>query len=159
SLPASPSPAEPVSDTPAASPTCGLDLQHLEGLTYVEAVLWLGSRLAAGLAHAHERGILHRDLQPAHILPTGHGPPLLLDFSLAEDVKKEGGVAVAMIGGTLPYMSPEHLDAFVGNYRPVDQRGDIYALGLILVELLLGRHPFPRVAGAPEIALPRMIAD
>lgn len=132
-------------------------LQHLEGLTYVEAVLWLGIRLADGLSHAHERGIIHRDLKPANILLTDEGQPLLLDFNLAEDIKLQGALA-AMLGGTLPYMSPEHLEAFLGETQPVDARSDLYALGLILIELLLGRHPFPRIPGPPEQALQAMIA-
>src|SRR5262249_54717418 len=96
-------PASPLSpDAPA--------LRVLEGLSYVDAVLWIGERLADGLAHAHERGILHRDLKPANILLTDDGQPMLLDFNLSADIR--GDVSRARVGGTLPYMAPEHLAAF-----------------------------------------------
>lgn len=144
------------SDVPSASPAT---VRQLEGLSYVEAVLWLGARLADGLAHAHERGILHRDLKPANILLTNDGQPMLLDFNLAEDTKQYSAVSAAMIGGTLPYMAPEHLMAFQGQDSVVDHRADIYALGLILTELLLGRPLFARHAGLMESTLPRMIAE
>ena len=134
-------------------------LQHIEGLTYVEAILWLGARLADGLAHAHERGILHRDLKPANILLTDDGLPMLLDFNLSENVKATGAATAALIGGTLPYMSPEHLAAFNGETRTVDERSDLYSLGLVLVELLLGRLPFTRFPGPTEATLPKMIAE
>ena len=80
---------------------------QLEGLSYVEAVLWLGGQLADGLAHAHARGILHRDLKPANVLLTDDGRPMLLDFNLAEDTKLAAAAERAAIGGTLPYMAPE----------------------------------------------------
>src|SRR5205085_1599361 len=59
-------------------------LKLLEGLSYVEAVLWIGARLADGLAHAHERGVIHRDLKPANVLLTDDGQPMLLDFNLSD---------------------------------------------------------------------------
>src|SRR5262249_53789483 len=60
----------------AAPPSAADPLRRLEGLSYVEAVLWVGSRLADGLAHAHEQGILHRDLKPANVLLTDEGQPM-----------------------------------------------------------------------------------
>src|SRR5262249_14981826 len=127
--------------------------------SYVEAVLWLGSRLADGLAHAPERGILHRDLKPANVLLTDEGQPMLLDFNLAEDTKLRGSVTAAMLGGTLPYMSPEQLAAFQGESRQLDGRTDVYSFGVILHELLTGRHPFPIHKGPVEEVLARMSAD
>src|SRR5262249_20105309 len=106
----------------------------LEGRSYVQAVLWLGARLADGLAHAHERGILHRDLKPANVLLTEDGQPLLLDFNLSEDTKLSAGAPAAFIGGTLPYMAPEHLTAFLDRTHGVDARSDLYSLGVILYE-------------------------
>jgi hypothetical protein len=87
-------------------------LVRLRELGFVPAVLWLISRVADGLAHAHERGILHRDLKPANILFADDGEPLLLDFNLAADTKARARVSAALVGGTLPYMAPEHLAAF-----------------------------------------------
>ncbi len=78
---------------------------------------------------------------------------MLLDFNLSVDVipsSDDGDIHRALVGGTLPYMSPEHLDAFNprGNTSPeaVDERSDIYALGLILFEMLAGEHPFVEVS-------------
>ncbi len=121
--------------------------------SYVRASTWIAARLAEGLEHAHSRGLLHRDLKPANILIAADGTPMLLDFNLAIDAiraEPEDGVK-AMMGGTLPYMSPEHLDAFNPNGKTspdaVDERSDIYALGLILFEMIAGR---PAFAAPPE---------
>src|SRR5262249_7808720 len=116
--------------------------QQLDGRSYVDAILWLGARLAEGLAHAHERGILHRVLKPANGLMADDGQPLLLDFNLAEDIKLRSVVSASLVGGTLAYMAPEHLEAFHTGRRSVDARSDLYSLGIILFELLAGRHPF-----------------
>ncbi len=162
---ATPSGRGPAADTPAdgrpaPSPAPATqELKRLEGLTYVEAILWIGARLADGLAHAHDRGILHRDLKPANVLLTDDGQPMLLDFNLSEDRGRGPAAAVAQIGGTLPYMAPEHLEAFGGTWRDVDARCDLFSVGVILFELLTGRAPYPRPAGAPDAILPRMIAD
>lgn len=133
----------------------GDTLRLLEGLTYVKAVLWTAARLADGLAHAHERGILHRDLKPANILMTDEGQPMLLDFNLSEDSKVRSG-AVAAVGGTLPYMAPEHLEALRGGASP-DARSDLYSLGVILYEMLTMRRPFAISEGSPSALLGRMI--
>jgi serine/threonine protein kinase/lipoprotein NlpI len=154
--PGQPPPAAP---EPAPAPAGTVILDKLEGFSYVEAVLWLAARLASGLAHAHERGIFHRDLKPANILLTDEGQPMLLDFNLSEDVKLRATAAAACVGGTFPYMSPEHIEAFQGGKRPIDGRSDIYSLGLILFELLTGRSALPHRPGRPEKILPRMIAD
>jgi tetratricopeptide (TPR) repeat protein len=119
----------------------------------------VAARVADGLAHAHERGILHRDLKPANILFADDGEPVLLDFNLAADTSARAGVSVALVGGTLPYMAPEHLGAFREGEANVDARSDVYALGVILYELLTGAHPFPVRTGPVDLILPGMIAD
>jgi serine/threonine protein kinase/Tfp pilus assembly protein PilF len=134
-------------------------LRQLEGMSYAEAVLWLGARLADGLAHAHERGICHRDLKPANVLLTDDGQPMLLDFNLSEDTKLRGSARGASIGGTLPYMAPEHLQAFGRRENNLDGRSDVYSLGVILYELLTGRQPFPVYRGVSDGVLEKMIED
>ncbi|HEV3080125.1 MAG TPA: protein kinase [Gemmataceae bacterium] len=134
-------------------------LQNLEGMSYVHAVFWIGARLADGLAHAHERGILHRDLKPANVLLTDDGQPMLLDFNLAADAQHGAGAAAAAVGGTLPYMAPEQLKAFRGFQQTLDAHSDIYSLGVILHELLTGRHPFPAYRGVSHEVVDRMLAD
>ncbi|WP_165222513.1 serine/threonine-protein kinase [Aquisphaera insulae] len=123
----------------------------------VHAAVWIVARLAEGLDHAHSRGLLHRDLKPANILIAADGTPMLLDFNLAAE--REPGTtdadraSRAAIGGTLPYMSPEHLDALdpAGSTPPesIDERSDIYSLGLILYEMIAGEHPFEEVLPEP----------
>jgi eukaryotic-like serine/threonine-protein kinase len=136
-------------------------VERLRGLGYVPAVLWVAARVADGLAHAHERGILHRDLKPANILFADDGEPVLLDFNLAADThaRAGAGAAVALVGGTLPYMAPEHLTIFLKREAATDARSDVYSLGVILYELLTGVHPFPVRSGEVDAILPELIAD
>ena len=127
----------------------------------IQAAVWLVARLAEGLEHAHSRGLLHHDLKPSNVLIAGDGTPMLLDFNLASTSQplnsQEGDKA--MLGGTLPYMSPEHLDAYnpQGTTKPeaVDARSDLYSLGLILFEMIAGEHPFP-MSDAPRPVLDLM---
>ncbi len=123
-------------------------------LPFEQRVVWLMSRIAAGLAHAHERGILHRDLKPANVLVTDDGQPMILDFNLAEDLLARDRSS-ALIGGTLPYMAPEHLQAVAGTGGSVDVRSDIYAVGVILFQSLTGHLPFASSADASPEALTR----
>ncbi len=133
-------------------------LQSLEGQSYVNAVLWIGARLAEGLDHAHQRGILHRDLKPANVLLTDDGQPMLLDFNLSEDTKQRSSAAAARAGGTLPYMSPEQLESFRDG-RALDARSDLYSLGLVLYELLTGRHAFPMRSGSVDEVVTGRLQD
>src|SRR5205823_14394921 len=117
--------------------------ERLAKMTYVDALLWIIQCVAEGLAHAHERGIVHRDLKPANVLLTNDAAPMVLDFNLAEDLKLRSTLPGALIGGTLPYMAPECLQALAERREHADARSDLYALGILLFELLTGRHPFP----------------
>ena len=132
-------------------------LATIARLSYVEATLWIGARLADGLAHAHERGILHRDLKPANILLADDGQPMLLDFNLSHDLNSQS--STAMEGGTLPYMAPEHLAALGHRDGVGDPRSDLYALGVILYEMLAGAQPFPVRQGGLELVIANMIDD
>jgi serine/threonine protein kinase/Tfp pilus assembly protein PilF len=137
--------------------------QYLRQANFIQAAAWIVARLAEGLDHAHARGLLHRDLKPSNILIANDGTPMLLDFNLATASQPEDG-AKAMLGGTLPYMAPEHLDAFdpQGSTAPdaVDERADLYALGLILFEMIAGEHPFPEAPpGTPMLEIIRTMIE
>lgn len=116
------------------------------------AVAWWGARMAEALQHAHERGVLHRDVKPSNVLVTGDGLPMLLDFNLAwEACIDDPDVEAGGLGGTVAYMSPEHLEAVAeGHPGLVDARSDIYSLGVLLYEAM-GRRPFPPPAGARSV--------
>jgi serine/threonine protein kinase/tetratricopeptide (TPR) repeat protein len=132
---------------------------NYETMSYVDAVLWIGERLADALAHAHEKGIVHRDLKPANVLLADDGTPMLLDFNLADD-GNESGVERARVGGTLPYMGPEQMRAFAGDRSVrVDGRADVYALGVMLFHLLARRLPYPEHVGETASILEPMEAD
>jgi serine/threonine protein kinase len=131
---------------PAAGfdPAALRDRELLGGSDFVECVCRIGRRLAEALAHAHAQGVLHRDIKPANVLLNPYGRPLLADFNLAQAQADLRGSEEESFGGTLAYMAPEHLDAFNRETAaPVDERADIYALGVVLYELAAGRRPFP----------------
>ncbi len=134
-------------------------LKTLSGLTYVESVLWIGAKLADGLQHAHERGILHLDLKPANVLMADDGRPMLLDFNLSTDLKSSDDQREKMVGGTLPYMAPEQIVAFQLRHACNDPRSDVFSLGVILFELLGGQSPFPAVKGSSDAQLSVMLRD
>jgi tetratricopeptide (TPR) repeat protein len=121
----------------------------LARLGHVDLILWIVGRLTDGLAHAHDRGILHLDLKPANVLLADDGQPLLLDFNLSFDTTAGERERA---GGTLPYMAPEQLEEYRdGGPTRVDHRSDLYALGVIFFELLTGKHPF-QTSQRPGIA-------
>ena len=123
---------------------------------FADAVLKLAIDLATGLSHAHGRGISHRDLKPANVLLTDDGRPMLLDFNLAADAAAETDRS---IGGTPRYMAPEQLTALLGGSTPVDERADIYSLGLIVHELLTGDIPFAENGGSWQESAASSLAD
>ena len=130
----------------------------IERFGYTEAILGLAAQLADGLAHALARGILHRDLKPSNILLTDEGVPILFDFNLAAETRSREPTSPGA-GGTLPYMSPEQLRAFAGGPSVIDARTDLYAVGVILFELLTRSHPFTVYRPFGRDTLARMLRD
>src|ERR1035438_9448222 len=126
----------------------------LAGPVPIDAAIGYARQIAAGLEAAHEKGIIHRDLKPANIKVTPNGTVKILDFGLAKAAEAPASAAGAasptespalslatteagMILGTAAYMSPEQARG-----QPVDKRGDIWAFGVILYELLTGKMLF-----------------
>jgi serine/threonine protein kinase/Tfp pilus assembly protein PilF len=101
------------------------------------------AKVGEAIHHAHQRGIMHRDLKPGNILVDESGQPKVLDFGVARatdnDAQATHPTDVGQIVGTLAYMSPEQV---LADPLEVDTRSDVYALGMILYELLAGRRPY-----------------
>jgi len=100
--------------------------------------LWYVQKIASALDAIHSVGVLHRDLKPANIMLRADGSPCLIDFGLS----KAQGASIEMTGareifGTPYYMSPEQ-----GHAETVDERSDLYGLGVIFYEMLLGKKPY-----------------
>jgi serine/threonine protein kinase/tetratricopeptide (TPR) repeat protein len=159
--PGAPVIGEKVADAGTLPPRAGTQgfLGLLRSMTYPDAVCWIGAQLADGLSHAHERGLIHNDLKPANILLTDEGRPMLLDFGVADDLSVRASATVARIGGTLPFMSPEHIDSIQYGTPVTDPRSDIYGLGIILYEMLTGQHPFRFPTEDTEVEIPKMLAE
>jgi eukaryotic-like serine/threonine-protein kinase len=122
----------------------------LAAATWPEAVCRIGAKIARALDYAHRLGVLHRDVKPANILVTPEGSPKLADFNVSYSGSVTGATPEAYFGGSLAYMSPEQLEACkpAGAHlaEQLDGRSDLYALGIVLWELLTGFRPFDEEA-------------
>lgn len=128
-------------------------LEYIEGLPLSDFVskqrlgvrdrLALLARICDAVHHAHQKGVIHRDLKPGNILVDSAGQPKILDFGVARMTDSDINVTtmqtdVGQLVGTVPYMSPEQI---AGNSDELDTRSDVYALGVICYQLLTGRLP------------------
>ncbi len=117
-----------------------------------DQVLRFGIEIADALAHAHDRGIIHRDLKSANVMITPGGHAKVLDFGLASRLPEQGVSAMTQstapltgegtIAGTIGYMAPEVLDG-----GRADERADIWALGVVIYEMITGVLPFKGGSG------------
>ena len=126
--------------------------------TWRELALGMALELARALAHAHGRGVLHRDVKPSNVLCSSDGRVFLADFGLAaaaadpigEGAEGGGDPALTRTGtavGSLPYLAPELLEG-----RPADVRSDVYGLGALLHELLTLRRPYEEASPTRLVA-------
>ncbi|MEM9663209.1 MAG: serine/threonine-protein kinase, partial [Planctomycetota bacterium] len=122
--------------------------------------LSLIARVCDAVQHAHDMGVLHRDLKPDNIFVDAGGNPKVLDFGVARltDADIQSATMQTEVGqliGTAAYMSPEQ---FAGETGTLDGRTDVYALGVVLYELLADRLPFD-VSGKPIVEIARMVQN
>ncbi len=129
------------------SPT--LDSRQREAIgqaQWFEVICILGAQIADALGYAADQQVLHRDLKPANILLSDTVSPKLVDFNISCCAKVEGATPASYFGGSLAYMSPEHLEAMSPRHardpESLDARSDIYSLGIVLWELAMGSRPF-----------------
>ena len=102
-----------------------------------QAALDIGAQVAEGLAYAHERGVVHRDVKPANIMVVRGGPAKIMDFGIARVRQSDVKTQTGMLLGSPKYMAPEQL---LGT--AVDHRCDIFALGVVIYEMAVGVAPF-----------------
>jgi len=97
----------------------------------------IAKQICEGLAEAHRLGIIHRDLKPQNVMVDEDGDARIMDFGIARSLESKGITDAGMMIGTPEYMPPEQVEA-----KEVDQRSDIYSLGIILYEMTTGKLPF-----------------
>ncbi len=127
---------------------------HLQkhGAMPVPQALSVARKLADALAYAHANGMLHRDIKPANVLWSKIGEPILTDFGIAKLAGATGLTASGAAVGTPAYMSPE-----AGRGEQVDERTDVYSLGVMLYEMLSGELPYD--ADTPYAVILKHIND
>jgi serine/threonine-protein kinase len=99
--------------------------------------LFIAKQVCEGLAEAHRLGVVHRDLKPQNVMVDEDGNARIMDFGIARSIKGKGITGAGVMVGTPEYISPEQAEV-----KEVDQRSDIYSLGVILYEMVTGRVPF-----------------
>jgi len=103
----------------------------------VGTAVFIAKQVCEGLAEAHSLGVMHRDLKPQNIMIDREGNARIMDFGIARSIEEKGITGAGVMIGTPEYMSPEQAEA-----KEVDERSDIYSLGIILYEMATGRVPF-----------------
>ena len=103
----------------------------------VGTALFIAKQVCEGLAEAHRLGVVHRDLKPSNIMIDREGNAKIMDFGIARSISTKGITGAGVIIGTPEYMSPEQVEG-----KEVDQRSDLYSLGVIIYEMLTGQVPF-----------------
>jgi serine/threonine-protein kinase len=109
-----------------------------KGRLDVREALEIALEVARGLAFAHDQGLIHRDVKPQNVLLNGDGRAKVTDFGIARTVEVDGMTQTGTVLGTSNYIAPEQASG-----QPVDAHSDVYALGVVLYELLAGEVPFP----------------
>lgn len=120
--------------------------RSLSQASWPEVVCRIGAQLAQALDYAHKIGVLHRDVKPANILLGADASPKLADFNISSLTSHPQRGAAAYFGGSLAYMSPEHLEAFRPDHKrqaeELTGQTDLYSLAVVLWELLFCQRPF-----------------
>ena len=99
--------------------------------------IFIAKQVCEGLAEAHGLAVVHRDLKPQNIMVDRKGNARIMDFGIARSLRAEGITDTGVVIGTAEYMSPEQVEG-----KEVDQRSDIYSLGIIMYEMVTGKVPF-----------------
>jgi len=134
-------------------PTLREELDRTGALPPVRAVA-IGRQVADALAHAHASGLVHRDVKPGNILLSDDGRVLVTDFGIAKAAEESSDLTDAgQVVGTAKYLAPEQVRGV-----PLDGRADVYALGVVLYEMLCGRPPFAAETSTAT-ALARLTSD
>lgn len=113
------------------------DILNDHGLLPVDQVLDIACQVAQGLAYAHEHEIVHRDVKPSNIMVVRDGLVKITDFGIARMASSAVHTQTGMVLGSPKYMSPEQVMG-----KAIDQRSDIFSLGVMLYEMLTGQAPF-----------------
>ncbi|MAU11726.1 MAG: hypothetical protein CL607_18015, partial [Anaerolineaceae bacterium] len=112
----------------------------------VERIAVLLGHIASALHHAHQQQVIHRDIKPDNILLDENGIAYLADFGIAKNLSQETNGTRKEIVGSLDYLSPEQARS-----EPITARTDIYSMGVVLYELLVGEHPFYEVSSVERM--------
>src|SRR5439155_18855359 len=120
-----------------------LDVLEKDGPLPVERALHVFRQVAEAVQQAHTVGIIHRDLKPGNVLLSNDDTAYITDFGVARSLDRDRLTRAGAIVGTLDYLSPEQVSG-----EPADARSDVYALGLLLFEMLTGELPFRSVSRA-----------
>ena len=118
----------------------GQDLSGLirqSGQLAVGTTINIAKQVCEGLIEAHKLGVVHRDLKPGNIMIDKDGDVRIMDFGIASSLSTQGITGAGVMIGTPEYMSPEQVEA-----KEIDQRADIYSMGIMLYEMVTGRVPF-----------------